>query len=132
MCVKTAEHNTVSPNIYFFVKKSSMYKFTLLCFTTNVECLICQLLDDSIILSWVLHFSQDLYAEKKLVRLALSHTSVHVDFTEFSKMPDCHLRPPPHTVHQQLLKMCFGVGRAIQEREALGRKIMAFTFAEDS
>lgn len=66
MCVKTAEHNTVSPNIYFFVKKSSMYKFTLLCFTTNVECLICQLLDDSIILSWVLHFSQDLYAEKKI------------------------------------------------------------------
>lgn len=95
MCVKTAEHNTVSPNIYFFVKKSSMYKFTLLCFTTNVECLICQLLDDSIILSWVLHFSQNLYAEKKLVRLALSHTSVHVDFTEFSKMPDCHLRPSP-------------------------------------
>lgn len=35
-----------------------MSKFTLLYFTTNMECLICQLWDDSIILSWVLHFSQ--------------------------------------------------------------------------
>lgn len=66
MWVKTSEPNTVSPNIYFFVKKSSMYKFTLLCFPTNVECLICKLWDDSIILSWVLHISQDLYAEKKM------------------------------------------------------------------